>query len=296
MLLAATLNKKSATVKFLVLSFCLAAFLNIGFVCATTTGDAHGDTCINEDGTISPSDTPILVDGDVYTLATDLRGVHLSIKRSNIVFDGNGNTLYLNIALRKVENVTVKNCFVVTSGNSGVSFDYSSNITILNNTISGCGRVDNSMGPISAAVFLISGHSNLIMGNTIKDNEIGLIVTAETTQIYNNSFIDNHYDVHEWGALGFGSIKSKAVFDNGTIGNYWSNYDGTDSDGDKIGDTPYVIDENNQDMYPVVNLEETTAIPKPLLWAIFLITLITIVAVLAVYLRSFTGNQRKVTK
>jgi len=35
------------------------------------------------------------------------------------------------------------------------------------------------------------------------------------------------------------------VWDNGAEGNYWSNYNCT-------GDTSHVIDENNQDNYPLV--------------------------------------------
>jgi RHS repeat-associated protein len=35
-------------------------------------------------------------------------------------------------------------------------------------------------------------------------------------------------------------------------GNYWSDYDGVDGDGDGLGDTPYIIDADNQDEHPLV--------------------------------------------
>ena len=41
-------------------------------------------------------------------------------------------------------------------------------------------------------------------------------------------------------------------FDNGSLGNYWSNYNGTDADHDGVGDTPYVIDANQVDHYPLM--------------------------------------------
>jgi hypothetical protein len=45
------------------------------------------------------------------------------------------------------------------------------------------------------------------------------------------------------------------MWDNGfpSGGNYWSDYTGTYTNGDGIGDTPYVIDANNQDRYPLMN-------------------------------------------
>ena len=43
------------------------------------------------------------------------------------------------------------------------------------------------------------------------------------------------------------------VWDNGCEGNYWSDYNGTDSNGDGIGDIPIVINENNTDPCPLMN-------------------------------------------
>lgn len=41
-------------------------------------------------------------------------------------------------------------------------------------------------------------------------------------------------------------------WDNGMYGNYWPDYNGTDADGDGVGDTPYIINEVNIDHYPLV--------------------------------------------
>jgi hypothetical protein len=70
---------------------------------------------------------------------------------------------------------------------------------------------------------------------------------STTATLYHNNFIGNRYQVS--------TILSEypaQYFDNGAEGNYWSDYHGKDADGDGIGDTPYVIDANRSDRYPLM--------------------------------------------
>jgi hypothetical protein len=64
-----------------------------------------------------------------------------------------------------------------------------------------------------------------------------------------NSFINNTSQA----VMDTRSINS---WDKDNKGNYWSNYNGTDVDGDGIGDSPYIIDMNNQDNYPLMSAYE----------------------------------------
>jgi len=80
----------------------------------------------------------------------------------------------------------------------------------------------------------------------VLNNQIGIYASyTENNVIYHNSFINNTDQV---------SLSSSSdIWDNDYEGNYWSDYAGTDSDGDGIGDNPYIINENNRDRYPLMN-------------------------------------------
>ena len=109
---------------------------------------------------------------------------------------------------------------------------------------------------------------NSITENQIADNQVGMRFTwmisywgrvptsiiEMNNQMYHNNFINNSQNVFNtqlYGLHGYCyAIEYSNVWDNGSVGNFWSAYNGTDADGDGVGETPYVIDDNNQDNYP----------------------------------------------
>lgn len=70
--------------------------------------------------------------------------------------------------------------------------------------------------------------------------------------ISQNSFINNTQQLTGCVCKVYNFSEPIHSWDNGTIGNYWSNYNGTDADHDGIGDTYYRIDVLNQDRYPLI--------------------------------------------
>lgn len=134
------------------------------------------------------------------------------------------------------------NNIISNNSNVGISLDSSDYNTIKDNVIAfnylwGMGFRNSS--------------SNIVTGNTIKHSlspfltGAGFELDSDTRDntVYHNNFILNR-PVNAWDA-------GNNVWDNGCEGNYWSDYTGTDEDGDGIGDTPYIS--YVQDDYPLMN-------------------------------------------
>ena len=161
----------------------------------------------------------------------------------------------------------------VISGNNVINNGGGIGIHCSDSTITGNNVTSNNGTGIN-----IDGSNNTVSANYVADNEVGVTFSGSMVNgnvLYNNSFIDNDPNVQ------ITSTNYTEVWDNGTVGNYWSNYNGTDSNGDGIGDTPYVIDENNQDIYPLMNPVDVTTIPEFSSWIILPLvitaTLLTII-------------------
>jgi parallel beta-helix repeat protein len=123
----------------------------------------------------------------------------------------------------------------------------------LNNSIVGNNIANNFDGVAIGS----SSSNNSISGNNIADNFCGVAIGSSSNNAFcQNNFVDNNYQAY----IELGSVD---IWDDGypSGGNYWSDYLGVDfysglyqnetySDG--IGDTPYTIDGNNVDNYPLM--------------------------------------------
>jgi len=123
--------------------------------------------------------------------------------------------------------------------------------------LSGNYVTDNGYG-----IWLSSSPDNVFSNNSFTFNrEVAIEFTSSSgNDIFHNNFINNTLtQIYVEGLLN----NSANIWDDGypSGGNYWSDYQGADSfsgpnqnetGSDGIGDTPYVIDANNTDYYPLM--------------------------------------------
>ena len=212
-----------------------------------------------EDNSITKNGDGVTVSGDNNTVIgnsiTDNSDVGVTVSSSNNTVSKN----YLTnngdgISLSDVSNITVSGN-KISNSTTAIHLEESSDNCLAENTIT-----NNTCGINLTRPAFFYGISNRyeslrnnISGNLISDCTVGVQLDHSSDNTFvHNSFIDNPTQVINLNSTYINT------WDNGAEGNYWSNYNGDDGDGDGIGDTPYIIDENNQDNYPLMNPCETS--------------------------------------
>ncbi|MCK4481632.1 right-handed parallel beta-helix repeat-containing protein [Candidatus Bathyarchaeota archaeon] len=195
----------------------------------------------------------------------------VAIIADNVVLDLNGYSIigddwiWAGVEVYNRNNVTIKNGGISNFWFAGIDIYYSADIVISNNTITSNIVIGMYLGhSMDVVICNNTFHDGMELSNAdfslIKDNtftegfHFGWGSTGNI--VYHNNFVD----CDAWSVGG----PWPNIWDNGypSGGNYWSYYTGVDlyngpdqdipgSDG--IGDTPYTIDADNIDHYPLMN-------------------------------------------
>lgn len=301
----------------------IAALLFSGLI--LFVGIAHSEVTlqpiyIKSNGAIEPTNAPIQHNGEVYTFTGDICGT-IVIEKSGITIDGAGHTLY------GTYNGTRTDTWVVGDGpnqelSNGtlwtIGIDFSAafrpdNVTVKNLNIkafyigmymwtSGNILIKSSVTENIVGV-LLSGDSNTITENHIAYNDEGVFFGVNNPGeeplnivLTYNSFVNNKVQFSGCFCETYNTEELAHTWDDGSKGNYWSDYNGTDTNDDGVGDTPYIIDILNQDRYPLMQpLATSPTLTKPKtnleLFAISTSLAVISAATIIIYFKKFKKNQ-----
>lgn len=181
------------------------------------------------------------LEGSFNTISRNhVRNLVLNSGNSNVI----SNNTCLSVNLRYAhQNLIYGNLLETTDYHySGISLAYSDGNIICRNKVTG----------FNFGLQLSFSLRNKIMANTIADSDTTINLGGSfNNTFFLNNFIDNKYWYNNYVEDQFtdpwfrdnypNTTVSTNFWDNGSSGNHWGNYNGSDTNSDGIGETPYIM-------------------------------------------------------
>jgi Right handed beta helix region len=193
-------------------------------------------------GIVIETSSQVLIENNNFTKingpAIACNGTNMTIRGNSLIDIADG--IYGSIALEGSSNTITDNKIETASPSIRLGLA-DSNIIARNNITGGLSLVSSSnniiFGNNLTDIRLIFSSNNTIFSNYMTNNP-GRDTIELDQGTTNNTFYANTFPINF--SVRFNDAGT-TFWDNGTIGNYWSDYKGTDSNGDGVGDSPFTI-------------------------------------------------------
>jgi hypothetical protein len=138
------------------------------------------------------------------------------------------------ISSDRSSNITITNCSIARQSGAGISLVGSTDVIIEGSELTSCaiGVKGNSTDNVR------------VFGNVVSENNLGIKIERSLYwTVHLNNFYWNGLDAQDDG---------QRRWDHAGYGNYWHVYNGSDSNGDGIGDQPHQVPSSSEDRYPLM--------------------------------------------
>lgn len=196
-------------------------------------GAGSGSTIIDGNGT-----------GNVVAISDNVTLSGFTVRNSGTEFYDSG--IYLNSG---------ENCYIsdnqIINNTYGIYLECSVGVPTL--SVITHNYIENSY----VGIYVEEAYNTMFTANTIvnSSNKGVNLFASEYNTFFNNNFINNSIQVFNWGESG----EWPNTWDNGNSsgGNYWSNYNGNNTNNDGFGNIPYNVgpyEVGNLDHYPLLGM------------------------------------------
>jgi nitrous oxidase accessory protein NosD len=222
-----TIINSSGNIAFIITS----SYVDISNLQIINTGEFAIDV---QSGSTGCTISNCIIDTKFRGTAIDLKSSYNKVTNCNLIgFDNSRQGVKIRGSFNVVENCNIQ--------------DFSNGVLVISsshrNRVTGCSIINNE----NAVDIRANSNNNIVNNCNIYSNlqSIKIWDGSDHNNIYLNNFWKNDIDAID---------ERNNTWDNGERGNYWDRYQGSDSNGDGIGDASHKVSEGIYDRYPLITM------------------------------------------